>query len=78
MTQSKRQQERQWKDRKQSQNPHGKVRSLEQLAEDMGKNESETKKNCLRMRGYPKGADPHIIVRSLPWGTLSLSLPKRS
>ncbi|MFD6441076.1 DUF6254 family protein [Peribacillus sp. NPDC060186] len=43
MTQSKRQQERQWKDRKQSQNPHGKVRSFEQLAEDMGKNESETK-----------------------------------
>ncbi|MET3317492.1 DUF6254 family protein [Peribacillus butanolivorans] len=43
MTQSKRQQERQWKDRKQSQNPHGKVRSFEQLSEDMGKNESETK-----------------------------------
>ncbi|MBA9026978.1 DUF6254 family protein [Peribacillus huizhouensis] len=43
MTQSKRQQERQWKDRKQSQNPHGKVRSFEQLAEDSGKNESETK-----------------------------------
>ncbi|MFI8494552.1 MULTISPECIES: DUF6254 family protein [Peribacillus] len=43
MTQSKRQQERQWKDRKQSQIPHGKVRSFEQLAEDMGKNESETK-----------------------------------
>ncbi|WMX53392.1 MULTISPECIES: DUF6254 family protein [unclassified Peribacillus] len=43
MTQSKRQQERQWKDRKQSQNPTGKVRSFEQLTEDMGKNESETK-----------------------------------
>ncbi|MCM3676735.1 MULTISPECIES: DUF6254 family protein [Peribacillus] len=43
MTQSKGQQERQWKDRKQSQNPHGKVRSFEQLAQDMGKNESETK-----------------------------------
>ncbi|MFI8496714.1 DUF6254 family protein [Peribacillus butanolivorans] len=43
MTQSKRQQERQWKDRKQSQNPHDKVRSFEQLTEDMGKNESETK-----------------------------------
>lgn len=43
MTQSKRQQERQWKDRKQSQNPHGKVRSFEQLAEDKGENESETK-----------------------------------
>ncbi|MEF2098297.1 DUF6254 family protein [Peribacillus sp. NPDC096447] len=43
MTQSKRQQERQWKDRKQSQNPHGKVNSFEQLAEDTGKNGSETK-----------------------------------
>ncbi|WP_221412462.1 DUF6254 family protein [Peribacillus simplex] len=43
MTQSKRQEERQWKDRKQSQNPHGKVSSFEQLAEDMRKNESETK-----------------------------------
>ncbi|UZD46316.1 DUF6254 family protein [Peribacillus frigoritolerans] len=43
MTQSKRQQERQWKDRKQSQNPHGKVHSFEQLAGDTGKNESETK-----------------------------------
>ncbi|MFF2500989.1 DUF6254 family protein [Peribacillus sp. NPDC058075] len=43
MTQSKRQQERQWKDRKQSQNPHGKVPSFEQLDEDAGKNESETK-----------------------------------
>lgn len=43
VTQSKRQQERQWKDRKQSQNPHGKVHSFEQLAEDTGKNESETK-----------------------------------
>lgn len=43
MTQSKRQQERQWKDRKKSQNPHGKVPSFEQLAEDTGKNESETK-----------------------------------
>ncbi|MDP1420141.1 DUF6254 family protein [Peribacillus simplex] len=43
MTQSKSQQERQWKDRKQSQNPHGKVKSFEQLAEDMGKSETETK-----------------------------------
>ncbi|WP_251029160.1 MULTISPECIES: DUF6254 family protein [unclassified Bacillus (in: firmicutes)] len=43
MTQSKRQQERQWKDRKQSQNPHGKVHSFEQLAEDTGKNESKPK-----------------------------------
>jgi Family of unknown function (DUF6254) len=37
MTQSKRQQERQWTTRKQSQNPHGKVKSLEQLDEDTGK-----------------------------------------
>lgn len=43
MTQSKQQQERQWKERKQSQNPHGKVKSFEQLAEDMGENKSETK-----------------------------------
>lgn len=43
MTQSKRQQERQWKDRKQSQNPHGKVHSFEQLAEDTDKNQSGTK-----------------------------------
>jgi hypothetical protein len=43
MTQSKRQEERQWKDRKQSQHPHGKVKSFEQLAEDAGKNESENK-----------------------------------
>lgn len=43
MTQSKQQQERQWKDRKQSQNPHGKVKSYEQLAEDMGKNDFKTK-----------------------------------
>ncbi|WP_225435262.1 DUF6254 family protein [Bacillus aerolatus] len=43
MTESKRQEERQWKGRKQSQNPHGKVKSFEQLAEDAGKNESENK-----------------------------------
>jgi hypothetical protein len=35
MTQSKSQQERQWTVRKQSQNPHhGKVKSLEELAEE--------------------------------------------
>ncbi|MFK2825339.1 DUF6254 family protein [Bacillus sp. B190/17] len=43
MTQSKRQEERQWKTRKQSQNPHGKVKSFEQLAEDAGRNESNHK-----------------------------------
>ncbi|MEH6945584.1 DUF6254 family protein [Bacillus sp. JJ634] len=37
MTQSKRQEERQWKNRKQSQNPHGKVKSFEQLAEGTAK-----------------------------------------
>jgi len=35
MTQSKGQQERQWKVRKQSQNPHGKVKSFEELAEEI-------------------------------------------
>ncbi|WP_235872169.1 DUF6254 family protein [Siminovitchia acidinfaciens] len=39
MSQSKRQAEREWKSRKQSQNPHGKVPSNEQLAEDAGKND---------------------------------------
>ncbi|WP_231514786.1 DUF6254 family protein [Oceanobacillus salinisoli] len=39
MTQSKRQRERQWKGRKQSQNPHGNVKSFEQLADEAGKDE---------------------------------------
>ncbi|MDQ0162248.1 DUF6254 family protein [Bacillus alveayuensis] len=34
MTQSKRQQERQWAVRKQSQNPHGKVKTFAELKED--------------------------------------------
>ncbi|MED4014990.1 DUF6254 family protein [Sutcliffiella cohnii] len=34
MTQSKSQQERQWKTRKNSQNEHGKVKSFEQLANE--------------------------------------------
>jgi hypothetical protein len=33
MTQSKRQKERQWKTRKESQNPHGKIKSFDELAE---------------------------------------------
>jgi hypothetical protein len=37
MSQSKSQQERQWTVRKQDQNPHGKVKSLKQLAEETGK-----------------------------------------
>ncbi|WP_220095185.1 DUF6254 family protein [Bacillus sp. 03113] len=43
MTQSKSQQERQWKNRKQSQNPHGEVKSFEQLVNDARKNETENK-----------------------------------
>lgn len=43
MTQSKRQEERQWRERKQSQNPHGKVNSFEQLAEGTRKSETENK-----------------------------------
>ncbi|HEY9577663.1 MAG TPA: DUF6254 family protein [Pseudobacillus sp.] len=39
MSHSKRQEERQWRERKQSQNPHGKVKTFEQLAEDAGKDE---------------------------------------
>ncbi|WP_230474328.1 DUF6254 family protein [Calidifontibacillus erzurumensis] len=34
MTQSKRQQERQFRKRKEAQNPHGKVKSFKELAED--------------------------------------------
>ncbi|MGM9926022.1 MAG: DUF6254 family protein [Bacillus sp. (in: firmicutes)] len=37
MTQSKRRQESQWASRKQSQQPHGKVKSFEQLSEEAGK-----------------------------------------
>ncbi|MGX1900112.1 DUF6254 family protein [Thermolongibacillus altinsuensis] len=37
MTQSKRQKERQWKVRKQSQKPHGKVKSFEELAKEEGR-----------------------------------------
>jgi hypothetical protein len=37
MTQSKRQEERQWTVRKQSQNQHGKVKSLKELDEGMEK-----------------------------------------
>ncbi|MBA2872742.1 hypothetical protein HNQ85_003054 [Anoxybacillus calidus] len=41
MTQSKRQEERQWTVRKQSQNPHGKVKSFAELAEDTGVKKKE-------------------------------------
>ncbi|WP_249310403.1 DUF6254 family protein [Bacillus sp. FJAT-49736] len=38
MTQSKGQKERQWTVRKQSQNPHGKIKSLEEIADEMKPN----------------------------------------
>lgn len=41
MSKSKHQQEKEWKDRKQSQNPHGKVRSFEQLSEDTQKDDNK-------------------------------------
>ena len=40
MSKSKSQEERQWRQRKESQHPHGKVKTFEQLAEDAGKNDS--------------------------------------
>ncbi|WP_241680155.1 DUF6254 family protein [Metabacillus mangrovi] len=39
MSQSKKQEERQWKDRKQNQHPHGEVKSFKELAE--GKQEQK-------------------------------------
>jgi hypothetical protein len=41
MTQSKSEKERQWEARKESQNPHGKVKSFEQLAEEAGKGKTK-------------------------------------
>ncbi|WP_227001848.1 DUF6254 family protein [Virgibacillus necropolis] len=41
MSKSKRQQEREWQGRKQSQNPHGKVKSLEQLADGTSKDKNK-------------------------------------
>lgn len=38
MTRSNREKERQWRSRKNAQNPHGKVKSLDQLADEAGKN----------------------------------------
>lgn len=35
MSKSKREEERQWKVRKESQNPHGKVKSLEEIADEI-------------------------------------------
>lgn len=45
MTQSKRQEERQWKNRKQAQNPHGKVKSFEKLYEETGQNQPSQENN---------------------------------
>ncbi|WP_230203590.1 DUF6254 family protein [Bacillus massiliigorillae] len=42
MTQSKRQEERQFNTRKQSQNPHGKVKTFEQLSKEAGKSNDES------------------------------------
>nr|WP_235848556.1 DUF6254 family protein [Litchfieldia alkalitelluris] len=41
MSHSKREKERLWRERKQEQNPHGKVKTFEQLAEEAGKNENK-------------------------------------
>ncbi|SHG65244.1 DUF6254 family protein [Ornithinibacillus halophilus] len=39
MTRSKAQKERQWRAQKNAKNPHGKVKSLDQLADEVTKNE---------------------------------------
>lgn len=41
MTQSNKEKERQWKANKHAKNPHGKVKSFEQLAEEAGKDNSK-------------------------------------
>ncbi|MFS0635230.1 DUF6254 family protein [Mesobacillus foraminis] len=43
MTQSQRQRERQWRERKEQQNAHGKIKSFDQLAEEAGKTETENR-----------------------------------
>lgn len=40
MTQSKGQKKRQWNVRKQSQNPHGKIKSLEEIADEITPNDA--------------------------------------
>lgn len=37
MSKSKREEERQWTVRKQDQNPHGKIKSLKEIAKETGK-----------------------------------------
>lgn len=44
MTQSKSQKERQWAARKEAQNPHGKVKSFEQLADEAKKGDNRQEK----------------------------------
>lgn len=39
MTDSKREKDRQWQARKNAKNPHGKVKSMDQLADEAMKNE---------------------------------------
>jgi hypothetical protein len=41
MTQSQRQRERQWRQRKEEHQPHGKVKSFDQLAAEAGKTETD-------------------------------------
>ncbi|MFD2043009.1 DUF6254 family protein [Ornithinibacillus salinisoli] len=41
MTESKSQKERQWRSRKNAKNPHGKVKTFEQLADEAGKDENK-------------------------------------
>ncbi|WP_251032139.1 DUF6254 family protein [Mesobacillus foraminis] len=43
MTHSQRQRERQWRQRKEQQNSHGKIKSFDQLAEEAGKTETENR-----------------------------------
>lgn len=41
MAKPKQEQEREWRDRKESQNPHGKVKSFEQLADEARRDENK-------------------------------------
>jgi hypothetical protein len=43
MTTSNKTDEKQWQERKQSQKPHGKVKTFDQLADEAGKNDTKTK-----------------------------------
>ena len=43
MTTSDKTDEQQWKERKESQKPHGKVKSFDQLADEAGKNDTKNK-----------------------------------